>query len=48
MIEFGLITNYATAQLFQTEINSSSVYYINPLNATKVRGKQVGPKIRKR
>ena len=37
VIEFGLITNYATAQLFKTEINSSSVFYINALNATKVR-----------
>ena len=37
VIQFGLLTNYATAQLFKTEINSSSVFYINALNATKVR-----------
>ena len=37
VIQFGLLTNYATAQLFKTEINSSSIFYINALNATKVR-----------
>ena len=36
VIEFGLLTNYATAHQFNAEITNSSVFYVNVLNGTKV------------